>query len=508
MIPSKAHRVILIPVALMLLSTASLVSRAESSTAAEESNAVVINLAERDLNVLLREAFASAGGSRIEGRREKISRGVSDVHYSVDLSVPVLELEEQGRMSLRLDVLQADVKIGRIERRIGKRLAHCEGAGIVVAPDRPLALNASFRFELTDGALNVVPEALSLDNARKDLRLRKPVSCHNAILPRWLLWWIGKPYLRRRINRLDEVMLARMQRNAEDLSRSGGLLHDYLNGTDGEMGLSAQTLDTSHESLLMILGGSAAAAAADAPTAPDWVADERDHSFLGVSESFLNRRLAAAFPGRPTEPSKPKGNLRKLARSRSLYTLVPGLRAFESTENLFFSITLPAPRVEFDSIDRARAGLDPSIVGEPVVHHGKRAVIRLHLAGVELNVWKIDNEQRTPLGTLKIDSARVAVVPFVSILGGVSFELVENVWKLSSSGVEFSEHMLAATIQEMVFGEIFQTRYEPLFQGALSLGDASLAPIAFRTIDGYLVIELGAGSPPTPRRTDNLLASR
>ena len=60
--------------------------------------------------------------------------------------------------------------------------------------------------------------------------------------------------LRRKISQLDEVLLTRMQQSADELTQSGGLLHDYFNGTEGEMGLLPRTFDTSHDSLLVILG--------------------------------------------------------------------------------------------------------------------------------------------------------------------------------------------------------------------------------------------------------------
>jgi hypothetical protein len=121
-------------------------------------------------------------------------------------------------------------------------------------------------------------------------------------------------------------------------------------------------------------------------------------------------------------------------------------------------------------------------------------VIRVLLSNIELRLWKGGNENVEPdlIGTLAIDSGVVAVVPFLSTIGGVSFALVENDWKLSSSGIEFNEALFAATLQELVFGEAFGTRSDPMWGNALTVGDTRFEPRYFRSLGGYLVVELGS----------------
>jgi hypothetical protein len=480
---------------------------AESAAAFHEPNAVVINLTERDLNDLLREVFVSAGGSRVHGVRERVSKGVFDLRYEAELSEPVLKLGEEGRFSLRFDIRSADVQIGRLERRIGKRLARCENAGVAVDPERPVELSLDLRFELEDGELRLVPDAVRLDDSRKDFRLIKPTRCENAILPRWLLWWVGKPRMRRRIGQLDEVLLAKAQSGADNLNGSSGLLREQWESEDGEFHLYPRALDTSDGSLLLTLAGSNLASPTVPAESPAWVVERRSGSFLALSETFLNSVLRFNFPEGTSEPRKPSGPWRKLFRSRSLYTLIPGLRGID-TSDLHFTLSFSAPEIELESIPVADAALDPTLVGEPVVSDGERALFRVNLSDFELKIWQIDEVGRSVLGTLSIDSGRIGVVPFFNILGGISFGLVENEWALSSSGIEFSEHLLAATIQEMVFAQMFETRFEPLAREALRIGDVELPTGGFRVIDDYLVIELGGETSPAPTRTDSLLASR
>jgi len=481
---------------------------AADTAAFHEPNAVVVNLTETDLNHVLHELFISAGGPHIAGETERVSKGVFDLSYEAELSVPELTLDDDGVVSLNLTIEQADVRIGRLERRIGKRTARCENAGIAVDPERPLELSFDLRFSIDDGGLRVIPESVRLDDPRTDFRLVKPTRCENALLPRWLLWWIGKPRLRRRVEQLDNLLLARVRSSADGLNGSSGLLAKSWKGHDGEtFHLYPRTVDIADGSLMLTLAGGSGEADSAAAGSPAWVDARRSGSFLALSGSFLDRLAALTFPQGEIEPRKPSGPLRKLFRSRSLYTLVPGLRGLD-TEELFFTLRLKPPRFTLRSVGPEEAGIDPTLLGEPAGGDDSRAALGIELAGVELKIWQLREGQHAELGTLTIDSGRITVVPFFNLLGGISFELIENEWELSSSGVAFNEHVLAATLQEMVFGEIFETRFEPLARGALKIGDVEMSGGGFRVVDDYLIIEVGAAPVPVPRQTDSLRASR
>ena len=94
------------------------------------------------------------------------------------------------------------------------------------------------------------------------------------------------------------------------------------------------------------------------------------------------------------------------------------------------------------------------------------------------------------LGALEIESARLAVAPYLNLLGGISFDIVENAWLLSSRGIEFDEETLAATFQELFFGEMFETRYQPVAQRSFDLGETKFHPRYFSLLGHYLVIGL------------------
>jgi hypothetical protein len=92
---------------------------------------------------------------------------------------------------------------------------------------------------------------------------------------------------------------------------------------------------------------------------------------------------------------------------------------------------------------------------------------------------------------------------------------VENQWQVSSSGIEFDEDLVAATLQEITFGKIFATSYEPLLKRTLRLGETEFVPQSFGVTDGYLVIALGeprprelGGAAAAAIRTGTPLASR
>lgn len=495
-------------VALLLLNLPALPGSAAETPAFHEPSAVVVNLTEADLNHVLRELFVSAGGAHLTGESERVSKGVFGLSYEADLSVPELTLGDGGRASLDLAIERADVRIDRLEGRIGSRKAHCENAGLAVDPERPLELSFALRFSIEGGGLRVIPESVRLDDARTDFRLIKPTRCENALLPRWLLWWIGKPQLRRRAEQLDEVLLARLRSGADDLNGSSGLLAKSWEGDGGEtFRLYPRQVDTAGGSLLLTLAGGSTEVENTTTGNPPWVDGRRSGSFLALSGSLLDRLAELTFPEGEVEPSKPTGQLRKLFRSDSLFTLIPGVRGLD-VDTLSFTLKLTPPRFTLRSVEEDEAGLDSTLLGEAAGSAGPRAALGIELAGVELKIWQAREDEYDALGTLTIDSGRFTVVPFFNLLGGISFELIENDWKLSSSGIAFNEHVLAATLQEFVFGEIFETRVEPLARGALKIGDVELGGGGFRVVEDYLIIEVGAAPDPAPTRTDSLLASR
>ncbi len=91
----------------------------------------------------------------------------------------------------------------------------------------------------------------------------------------------------------------------------------------------------------------------------------------------------------------------------------------------------------------------------------------------------------------------------MSALGGVSFEIAENEWHVSSSGIEFDDTLFSATLQELAFAEMFETVYEPLLRDGIRVGETRLVPHGFSAAGDYLVVELAAipaGSSPAPVR--------
>ena len=117
-------------------------------------------------------------------------------------------------------------------------------------------------------------------------------------------------------------------------------------------------------------------------------------------------------------------------------------------------------------------------------------MIRIGLSDVEMILWESDGEGERWLGSVDIDSASIAVMPYYSVLGGVSFDAVENIWQVSSRGIEFDEQVLAATFQELFFGEIFETRYEPVGQEIFDVGETRFNPRYFSLVGNHLVIGL------------------
>ncbi len=470
--------------ALLLLSTE--LSAFEPTAPFHEPNAVLINISEADLNRIARDAFREQFGTRVEGASSDSSRGVQDLRYEAVFSEPVLKLDTEGGVRINLDLLQAELRIGRLEHKFMRRMASCDGAGVNVDPDRPVEVALDFRFQVEDHDLHIVPESVTIGNT-KGFRLVKPTSCRNTWLPKWLVWWIGKSHLRRKIEKLDEMLLARAQLGAAELREEGGFLtkHWSIEARDDSAGASdlylyPQRVDTSHGSLLVGFAGSTTEPQAAAHIMPDWVVAESQRSYLGLSESFLNAAVRAAIGRLRTQPRKPSGSLSKLIRGSAVRSLIPGLRDVESPESLRLGLTFHRPpTIEFDAIDQEP--LEGATSAAP-----NRALIRIRLSGAEMTIWESDDL----LGTLEIESARLAVAPYLNLLGGISFDIVENEWLLSSRGIDFDEETLAATFQELFFGEMFETRYEPVAQRSFDLGETKFQPRYFSLLGQYLVIGL------------------
>lgn len=442
-----------------------------------EPNAVLVNISEADLNRIVQDLFRERVGPRIEGVRSDPSRGYYDLSYQAGFSEPVLQLGSEGRMRIDLDLLDARVRVGRMERKFLRRKASCDGAGLTLDSDQPVGFAVSVRFEVLDHDIHVIPEDVTLENT-KGFRLEKPTSCRNTLLPKWLVWWIGKGKLRRKIERLDDLILDRARAGAAELNAEGGFLSrhwsfqprdDSVEGSD--LYLYPQNIDTSHGSLLVGFAGASTEPHETSYILPEWVATESGRSYLGLSESFLNAVIGASVERLRTTPRKPRGNMSKLLRGSAALSLIPGLREVESPESIRVGLAfLNPPKIEFDTIDAAP----------------DRALIRVDLSGAEMTIWEGDSL----LGTLEIESSRLAVAPYLSAAGGISFDVIENEWRLSSRGIEFDEETLAAVFQELFFGEMFETRYDPVGRESFELGETKFNPRYFSLLGQHLVIGL------------------
>jgi hypothetical protein len=478
---------------------------AETPASFTEPAAVLFNVSERDLNRIVVDSFRANGGPRFEGEKERISPNVAGLRYRALFSDPVIRLGRDGTARLSLDIKDASLRIGRLERTIGGVQARCEDAGLEVDPQRPLSVEVALDLTIENFALRVFPRSVEIPEAGERLRLVEPARCKNTLLPRWFLWGLGEPYLRRSFGNLDDVILKRARTSAARLEKKESLLTkgwEFPRGRGGDpaarLHLYPETLDMSGGSLLVGLtaASSRPTARAESPRRLDANEPLPSGSFLGLSESFLNEIARRATADASKSHGTSNANVRKLRASDAAYALVPGLRKIDSKENVFFEVTFPSPpRFEFHRLESGSS--DPS---------GSHALIRVFLSGMEIHVKRKEGARTTSLGTVHVDSARMSVVPFANVLGGISFRIAENQWKVSSVGLEFDDDLVAATLQELTFGKIFATSYAPLLLRALHLGETEFLPTSFAVNGSYLVI--GLGEPPSSGRADPSVASK
>jgi hypothetical protein len=329
-----------------------------------------------------------------------------------------------------------------------------------------------------------------------------------------MLWWIAKPFLQKQFNRLDEKLLLGAERGVEQLEDDdGAILRKRVDIEGQELFVYPRVLGTDHDALWIAAAASSDEHRPDDPTRrpPDALGPSDERSFLAVSETTLNAILERVYLAWSKPASQPHGNVRKLFRSTEMLTLVPGLREIEDRQSLRWAVRFTAtPRIEVgrlgdlatpDAAERFSPFAWPSIAELPL--------ITLRTRGIEIEFTR-SGETRESVGALLIDSGVVSAVPYANRLGGISLHVVSNEWRVSSRGIEFEEQLLAATLQELIFAELFETRYEPLARSALTVGPIRFEPSGFSTADDYLVIDLVRVPPvlPAPTRTDSPRASR
>jgi hypothetical protein len=522
---NKHRAIVAVLVTLFLLSPA--IAHAEGF---HEADAVVVNLKLCDLSRVAREALRTDLGEGIEGRREEVSDSVHDLTYRAEFTEPVISLDPDGRIRLTLGIREADVRIGRLEKKVLGRRMSCEGAGLSIYPDDPVGISVAVRVGVEDGALSVIPDEVLVSNARRGIKLVKPERCRKNPIPEWLMWAIGKPFLRRQISHLDEIVLEKAQDSAARLREDEDLVHRSWKAESGTVSLAPSAIDTGHGTLILALAGSSvphdpaasvSANAGDGPveavwarsgtpmndpqeaTSRRWAEEFQKGTFVALSEPFVNAVVQAAAPV-GSKRIDLDGKLRKIFRSDEIFTMIPGLRGVESREDLYLTI-------EFDSPPRFSLGT-PEMADLPDGVDANLGLLTLgfDFRGLQLSLWQTNDDggEDLWLGTTRVDIGRLEMLPYTGPIGGVSFELLENEWKVSSVGIESNDTLVAATIQELIFGEVFETTYDPPLRNQLKVGRAVFVPREFARVGHHLVIGLDLPEiEPAAAPDDSLVAT-
>src|SRR5262249_12530807 len=178
-----------------------------------------------------------------------------------------------------------------------------------------------------------------------------PTRCSHTILPRWMLWWLGKPYLRRSLGDLDARVLERARKSAARFEAKEGLLtqrweipRQRKGESGGGLRLFPETVDTSGGSLLVGLTASDVGPTAGR-VSPRVIDDEPrpSGSFLGISESFVNEVAKRVLLKAQGSRRGSAGNFRKLIKSDAVYALAPGLRKVEAKESIDLEVHFSSP---------------------------------------------------------------------------------------------------------------------------------------------------------------------
>ena len=461
---------------------------ASTGAGAAERDAVLVRVVESDLNSLVTDWFAGIGGRHQSGHAERAGHRVGDLSYVGRFGQPHLELSGDGRMRFHVDMERARVEIGRMNGGWAALGTRCRDAVVELGGENPVGIGLDFELAIEGGVPHFIPVAVQLSNlGRDEVRVFPPDECR-CFLPRWMVWGLARPRIARRVERLDAWLLSRAQHAAARLADGEPIARrltiEPLGSADPtDVILRARRALATDGALVVAFDAHGAIDGVDrvdADTSPAWAAVPTEGSFVAVDEAFLNAVLRARFPAGAQRTAEPSGGFGKLARSDAAFVLVPGLRDFEDRPELTATIRFTtSPTLAFREAPP-----------------GGRPFVRLELAGFEVELrdasLAASGETAPALGTLAIESAVIEFAPYVGSLGGVSFELMTNEWQLASRGIEFNEAALAATLQELVFGEAFETRYLPLLREGIAMGAGRLSPRGVRVTDGFLVIDLGS----------------
>ncbi len=460
--------------------TSGTVARSEERTASP--TLAVVNLSERDLERVLENRWLRGGRWTIEGNSKQPKPGVQDLRYRAVVGNSSIRLAAGGRVSLRFDLEDAELQVARFERRLLGARARCEELRVSLDPEPAVVGEFEARFAIDHGALRVSPESLEVANLEAAIRIDPTLRCRHAWIPDWLLRAAGRSRVRRTFRQLDESLLTRARREASRIDEAGGVVRLDSN----RLALQLQRLDTAHHALWLGLGAESANGALDASTTDaEPVGPSAKHSFVALSPEIGRRILhdvVARADGRPRVPS---AHFLNLVKSDAFVALFPSLTL--GRERLRFALRFESlPTFEFleppaSSGDRARPG------------------IRIELSGLVLDLYDGDESESTRIGSVFVRRGRLTLAPFVGPRGGLSFDVVDNDWRLEGRGVAIADEVFAATLQELVFGEAFETTFEPLARTLLATGAGRIALESIEVRNAWLVvgIRLPDGAEPT-----------
>ena len=480
----------LLSILLVVIPSAS--SQAQQAPAFFDPNAIVVNVSEDDLNLALQDLWNEMG-SRFQGTKAEVSSTAYGLHYDGRLSMPVIDLMDGGRASIRLALEEASVRVDSVEHKLLGRRVRCEDIGADLHPDRVLDMSLDLSFVIEGQDVQILPTAVEVPDAKGAFRLIKPSRCRRNLIPTFMLWWVAKPFLQKQFRHIDEKLLLGAESGAEQLKdEDGAILRKYVDVEGHELLIYPRILTTDDDALWIAAAGSSDETSPDAafPDPPESLAPSSSRSFLAVSQSTLNAIIDRVYLEWSRPSNRPRGTVKKLFRSQEMLTLVPGLRDVENRQDLHWGIRFTAaPRITLGTLkDNGGGGGKPFSLFEWSMI-SDQPLITLHSAGIEIEIAR-GGDRPEVLGTLSIDSGVVSAIPYANRLGGISLHVVRNEWEVSSTGMAFEERLLAATLQELIFAELFETRYEPLARHALTVGPIRFEPSGFAVADEYLVIDL------------------
>lgn len=440
-----------------------------------DPHAVIFNITAKDVNQLLETYDSSSKGEEIAGYLKKLGTSLEDVDYEVSIFYPRVEFQKNGKLKLRWYLSWASIHVG-VAKKYGVR---CENFFVDIHPKGLVSLSAEARFEMKGDKLDV-----RLDNnlsyaLANEFDVTKPAKCSGLSPFNGLIRLLAPEIIRSQMDDLGQRLAAAVIKEARVFRYIRSFSLPVPSPRKIDLVFQPSAVDTRHKAIQMAFSGSLAVTDLSLDTSYSgtesiqYPSPNREHSYLAVSERYLQGLLKGIFAVSESPPIRFKANdaINQILFSESVMRLIPKLRQMDPTSRISFAVSVTSP---------------PTLSLEPT---DNGAEVHLAAKSLILTLWNSSMEPNEEIASFRI-GPEIAFSPFVTADGNLALSLSHNDWEVETSGSGADDEMLAAILQEVTFGAFWDTTVHPFRIGPVDLGKGDFRIRRFYSDGDYLSVEV------------------